>query len=87
MPDRKQTIRMGTLYGNGWTETEVRTMEAWDESLIASKVSIRSKNDAKFVDLFLEEYTGESRRAKLTTVRLEEPAGRALYAQLKKLYG
>lgn len=69
-----------------WNVLKVRTFEAWNPSLLASVTTVRVTDDAGFVDVAVEEYTGESRRAKLCNVRLEEPAARALYEQLKELY-
>lgn len=86
MANRKQTFETRPGYGPKWSETEVRTFESWDDSKVASKTLVRTTSDAKFVDLHLEEYTGETRRAKLCTVRLEEEAGRALFVQLQALY-
>lgn len=90
MGNRKQTVVSATSFGGStapkWTETEVRTFESWDETKCASLTRVRTAHDAKFVDLAVEEYTGETRRAKYCSVRLEEEAGRALFEQLKSIY-
>lgn len=84
--DRIQMVKTGIPYGGGWTETEVRSSETWDHGKTASKVVVRTKHDACFVDIAIEEYTGESRRAKLCTARLDQDAARALYEQLKAMF-
>lgn len=85
---RRQTHIIGPEYGSDkWTKLEVRTQESWNERLTANLVRVRTATDAKFVDLDIEAYVGESRRAKLVGTRLEEPAARALYEQLTGLFG
>lgn len=82
------------LYGAGWTELEVVTTDAVGQR--ESRVTIRSRTGeidqaaarpAPFVDVAIEEYVGTTRRAKYTSVRLEEAAARELYAQLGRILG
>ena len=49
---------------------------------LASITRIKSRDGAAFLDLSIEEYTGLSRRAKYTSVRLDEEAARELHAIL-----
>lgn len=59
---------------HNWTELDVETRNQYDE--VTSQTRFRSREG--FVDISLEEYVGISRRAKYTSVRLEEPAALAL---------
>lgn len=82
----KQTHTMGTGYGPDWAALEVLTCVSYGDEL-ASKAIVRTKEGATFVDISIEEYTGTTRRAKYTSVRLEEDAARALYEQLRARFG
>jgi hypothetical protein len=86
---RQQVVKVGTPFtATQWVEVEVRTSEVWDPGKTASKAYFRMKHDSEqpFLDVGIEEYVGESRRAKLCTVRLDEDAMRALYEHLKKRF-
>lgn len=88
MADRKQTTDRTQVLpdSHGWRQITVRTFERWDETKIASKVVLKS-NTSGFVDIWMEEYTGESRRAKLTSVRLENEAAQVLFQMLRDTSG
>lgn len=88
MNDRKQTTDRANVLpdSHGWREITVRTFERWDETKIASKAVLKT-NTSGFVDILLEEYTGESRRAKLTSVRLENEAAQVLFQMLRDTSG
>jgi hypothetical protein len=75
---KRQTVcSRWPLLGSGWTEFEVASVGHDNE--ILSRVGVRSPNDAPFVDISIEEYTGVSRRAKFSNARLEEEAARRLF--------
>lgn len=87
MSAAKQSHTVGNAYcAPDWQELEVLTTEGYGDKL-ASKTIVRSRDTAKFVDFWIEEYTGTSRRAKLCSVRLQEDAARAMYQQLHRLFG
>lgn len=65
---------------HGWTEMTVFTRNMYDE--LTSKTVIRVKRDCDFLDLSIEEYTGTTRRAKRTDVRLQKDAALALFKTL-----
>lgn len=69
----------------GWRQMEVRTEESHNPDLLKSKTIIAGTGT--FVDIHLEEYVGVSRRAKYTSVRLEEEAARELLRLLKLQFG
>lgn len=85
---RKQTVDRARVLpdANGWREITVRTPESWDEMKVASRTTIKT-NTSGFVDILMEEYTGESRRAKLTSVRLENEAAQVLFQMLRDTSG
>ena len=70
---------------NGWTETEIRTLNRYGQA--ENETTIRSRLGWKFVDVSITEYVGIKRRAKLTSVRLEEEGARALLATCRALFG
>jgi hypothetical protein len=78
---KRQTVSSRRpLLGSRWTEFEVASVGHDNE--ILSRVGVRSPNDAPFLDISIEEYTGVSRRAKFTSARLEEEAARRLFELL-----
>jgi hypothetical protein len=77
---RSQQVAIAPAFGKDWTEITVRSLDTCGE--LASTTRVRSKNGAAFLDVSIEEYTGMTRRAKFTSVRLDEPAARELYALL-----
>jgi hypothetical protein len=80
-PSTLQTVQDVRVLGDGWTEFSVKTCTTQRE--LESIVLVRAtKSSAPFVDVSIEEYVGISRRAKLTSVRLQENAARRLYALL-----
>ena len=79
-PRRSQTVEVKPRDSYGWTEMSVHSKDTCDE--LASITRIKSRDGAAFVDLSIEEYTGLSRRAKYTSVRLDEEAARELHAIL-----
>ena len=85
---RKQTTdRARTLPDqHGWREITIRTFESWDETKLASRTTIKTSTGG-FVDIALEEYTGETRRAKLTSVRLGNEAAQVLFQMLRDTSG
>lgn len=79
-PRRSQTVDVKPKDSYGWTEMLVHSKDTCDE--LASITRIKSREGAAFVDLSIEEYTGLSRRAKYTSVRLDKEAARELHAIL-----
>ena len=79
-----QRVESRRVLGDGWTEFEVLTSSS---AGLDSRTNVRTRNDALFVDFSIEEFTGISRRAKHTSVRLEEEAARRLYAALSVKFG
>lgn len=87
-PYRPQTHRLTReSLSPQWNVLKVDTRESWDESKTASYTTVRVADTGNFVDIGIEEFTGESRRAKLCNVRLEEPAALALFEQLRERFG
>jgi hypothetical protein len=86
--NRKQMVdRAGVLPdAHGWREVTVRTYESWDETALQSKTVIKT-NTSGFIDIWLEEYTGKTRRAKLTSVRLDNEAAQVLFKMLRDTSG
>jgi hypothetical protein len=83
---REQDIRdIKQLKPNGWTEFEVRSMDYAGRT--NSLARIRAHEGSAFLDISIEEYTGETRRAKYTSVRLESAAARKLYEALGRSLG
>lgn len=83
-PHRPQTHKLAReRSAPQWSVLKVDTRESWDESKTASYTTVRVADTGNFVDIGIEEFTGETRRAKLCNVRLEEPAARALFEQLR----
>jgi hypothetical protein len=61
-------------------------VECWNQGSvwIDKRIAIRATKDADlFVDISIEEYTGETRRAKYTSVRLDEEAALRLFSILQ----
>lgn len=86
-PHRPQTHKLAREKSSPqWNVLKVDTRESWDESKTASYTTVRVADTGSFVDIGIEEFTGESRRAKLCNVRLEEPAARALFEQLRERF-
>lgn len=79
-PRRSQTVDVKPKDSYGWTEMSVHSKDTSDE--LASITRIKSRDGAAFLDLSIEEYTGLSRRAKYTSVRLDEESARELHAIL-----
>jgi len=77
---REQRISETASSTPGWTQFEVATLDYSGRT--DSRTRIRAHEDHPFVDIAIEEYTGETRRAKYTSVRLEEAAARKLYEAL-----
>lgn len=69
----------------GWKEISIVTVGA--DGRTENETTIRTRAGFRFVDLSITEYTGLSRRAKLTTVRLDDEAGRALLATCLAAFG
>lgn len=82
----QRVAEMRSAISNDWTEFEVLTSNPHGEGL-DSRVLVRTKNAAPFLDLAIEEYTGRTRRAKYVGVRLEEEAARKMYAVLVEKFG
>lgn len=80
-----QRVQTKAVMGGGWTEFEVLTSSTG--AGLDSRAIVRTKDDSMFVDLAIEEYTGISRRAKYTSVRLEAEAARRLYEALAVKFG
>lgn len=70
---------------HGWTETVISTLNRYGQT--ENETAIRSRAGWRFIDISITEYVGIKRRAKLTSVRLEEEAARALLAALGPLFG
>lgn len=68
-----------------WTELEIRTYNGSAEP--ASRVRFEGHKEWKTLDVKLEEYVGISRRAKYTSVRLDEAGARALLQLLQLQFG
>lgn len=82
---RTQRIVERNVLGDGWTELDVQTVA---HGQMESRTTIKATKDSKpFVDIAIEEYTGTTRRAKLTSVRLQESAARKLYEALAVKFG
>lgn len=79
-----QTVRTERC-PNGWTETEIRTLNRYGQA--ENETTIRSRLGWKFIDISTTEYVGIKRRAKLTSVRLEDEGARALLAICRALFG
>lgn len=77
---RTQKVVVKPGYTKDWTEITVLSHDRCGD--LASTTNVRSRDDCAFVDVAIEEYTGMSRRAKSTNVRLEEDAAKALYVML-----
>lgn len=76
-----QVVEEIHVLGEHWSEFCVTTRTPGDE--VESRTLVRATKDrVAFLDLSIEEYVGISRRAKLTSVRLEEDAMRRLYEVL-----
>lgn len=74
---RTQRIVSRSVLGDAWTELDVQTVA---HGQMESRTMIKATKDAEpFVDIAIEEYTGTTRRAKMTSVRLQEDAARRLY--------
>jgi hypothetical protein len=82
---RTQHIVERPVLGGGWTEFSVQTVAHGQMENVATIKT--TKDAAPFVDIAIEEYTGVSRRAKLTSVRLQEAAARRLYDALAVKFG
>lgn len=81
LPTRTQVMRgPARPASGGWTELTVITRDS--SGLLESEAVLRAKDDTGYLDLALTEYSGVSRRAKLTSARLDEPAARALFEML-----
>mgnify|MGYP005609522645 FL=1 len=86
-PYRQQTHKLAREKSSPqWSVLKVDTRESWDESKTANYTTVRVSDTGSFVDIGIEEFTGETRRAKLCSVRLEEPAARALFEQLRNRF-
>jgi hypothetical protein len=83
---RGQQVTAKPTLGGDWTEIEVRSLDTSGDHL-ASTTRMRSKEGVAVLDVSIEEYTGMSRRAKFTSVRLGEAAARELYALLSAKFG
>ena len=70
---------------SGWSETVVSTLNRYGQT--ENETTIRSRDGWPFVDISITEYVGIKRRAKLTSVRLEEEAARELFAVCRALFG
>ena len=82
---RTQRIVARSVLGDGWTELDVQTVA---HGQMESRTTIKATKGAEpFVDIAIEEYTGTTRRAKMTSVRLQEEAARKLYAALAIKFG
>jgi hypothetical protein len=88
MTSHKQTTDRANVLpdAHGWREITVRTFESWDDAKIKSRTTLKT-NTSGFVDILMEEYTGETRRAKLTSVRLENEAAQVLFQMLRDTSG
>ena len=69
---------------DGWTDLVVETRDYTGH--LASETKFATADKFGFLDITLEEYVGISRRAKRTSVRLEEPAARALLQLLTERF-
>jgi hypothetical protein len=69
----------------GWNDLVVKTNDPIGLLDSEAKFSTADKLSA-FLDISLEQYVGTSRRAKYTSVRLEEPAARALMQLLSERF-
>jgi hypothetical protein len=69
----------------GWNDLVVKTNDPSGLLDSEAKFSTADKLSA-FLDISLEQYVGTSRRAKYTSVRLEEPAARALLQLLSERF-
>ena len=69
-----------------WIKFEIETIER-NGNRLDSRATVQTAKGSTWVDLSIEEYTGESRRAKYTSVRLEEEAARRLFEVLAAKFG
>jgi hypothetical protein len=76
------SVQAATL---GWKEISIVTVGT--DGRTQNETTIRTRAGFPFVDLSITEYAGLSRRAKLTTVRLDDEAGRALLAACQAAFG
>jgi len=78
---RTQRIATNRVLVGRWVDFSATTIE---HDQIESIARIRTTvTEEPFVDISIEEFTGKTRRAKYTSVRLEEEAARRLYELLK----
>lgn len=84
LPRHSQTVEVTAPFDKTWAQATVLSRNGNGE--LTSTTRLASKNDSKFLDVSIEEYTGITRRAKYTHVRLGEEASRELFLLLKKKF-
>jgi hypothetical protein len=83
MSEQKHAGPQPKPHYEGWTEIIVHTNDSGGQP--QSRIEIRS-NPFNSLDFSIDEWPGMGKRTKFTSFRLEEPAARALYAQLQARY-
>lgn len=84
-PGRRQCIGHEGSTEHGWKEFEV--VSYGGDDYVSSRTRVRSNAATPSLDISIEEFTGITRRAKYTSVRLEEAAARRLYETLHEKFG
>ncbi len=87
---REQRIDSSTISVSGWKSFTATTRahgEIESQCELRSPIKALADDGSPFLDINITEYVGISRRAKLCTVRLQEPAVRKLYEVLHEKFG